>query len=655
MNKLRDFLAGANRLQQAKVFKIIASVLVLVGAIAVISSYTIAVTAPAAPVSESSGKPAPAAEGSPAQPESDQDKEMRSAVEASQRLAREILARRTSPANLAIGAALVAGVMLVVVWLGLGLTYLALVGVALGLAYPLALLGWGGLSRVLLGMVALTASFTALMQGLRIAVSGPGPVFAIARNCLAEAVRLKVSLVFIVMLIFGLSALPLLMDPTTPLRYRVQSFLQYGTAGSYWIIAVLTLLFAVGSVTSEQRDRQIWQTMTKPVAPWQYILGKWLGVAGLSAVLLAVSCAGVFLFTDYLRRQPAVDESPQLSAQTVLSEDRDILENQVLAARLSTGPEIPLSPDDPEFQTWVKAYIEDGRKGDPGFASDEATLEKIESDLYKSYEQAYRTVPPGNYRTYVFKGLGEARRLNQEITLKYRIDSGSNMPDQLYHLTFVVNGILILPPSEVTLGPTHTLRIEPSMVNDNGELEIEVHNAAIEPTGDPSGPVRVTLNPDPISFPASGLEVFYPAGSFQMNFARVALVLWIKLAFLAILAITASTFLSFPVACLVAFSIFLMAEGTGFLSLSLEYYDAADQTGHVVLWKVPVRAIGMCVTWMFKTYSELRPTTRLVDGRLLEWGSVAWGATVLAAWSAALFGASVGVFRRRELATYSGN
>jgi len=164
----------------------------------------------------------------------------------------------------------------------------------------------------------------------------------------------------------------------------------------------------------------------------------------------------------------------------------------------------------------------------------------------------------------------------------------------------------------------------------------------------------VTPNAGTISIPADGFELTFRAGSYQANFLRVAFILWIKLAFLAMLAIAAATFLSFPVACLVAFAVFLVAEGTGFLSLSLEYYDAVNPGEKIVYYKVLVRAIGLAVAWMFKTYSELRPTGKLVDGRMMAWASMAWGTTVLACWSACLYGLAVLIFRRRELATYSG-
>jgi hypothetical protein len=48
--------------------------------------------------------------------------------------------------------------------------------------------------------------------------------------------------------------------------------------------------------------------MTKPVASWQYILGKWLGLISLAANLLAICGSAVFLFTEYLKTQPAHGE-----------------------------------------------------------------------------------------------------------------------------------------------------------------------------------------------------------------------------------------------------------------------------------------------------------------------------------------------------------
>jgi hypothetical protein len=57
---------------------------------------------------------------------------------------------------------------------------------------------------------------------------------------------------------------------------------------------------------------------------------------------------------------------------------------------------------------------------------------------------------------------------------------------------------------------------------------------------------------------------------------------------------------------------------------------------------------------LFKIYADLRPTGRLVDGLRLSWADVSWGVAVLSLCTAVLYVVGVLVFRRRELATYSG-
>src|SRR5262249_24385859 len=146
-----------------------------------------------------------------------------------------------------------------------------------------------------------------------------------------------------------------------------------------------------------------------------------------------------------------------------------------------------------------------------------------------------------------------------------------NAPDTVYKLTFNINGVFH-DPVEITLGNVHTLQLLPAVVDDKGDVELAIYNGAV--VRGPDGSPVIVPNPGAVSIPPDGLEINYSAGTYQMNFFRVAAVMWVKLAFLAMLAITAATFLSFPVACLVAFAIFLIAEGTGFLTISLEYFDA---------------------------------------------------------------------------------
>ena len=95
------------------------------------------------------------------------------------------------------------------------------------------------------------------------------------------------------------------------------------------------------------------------------------------------------------------------------------------------------------------------------------------------------------------------------------------------------------------------------LVGSNGVLRVDFANGDVT-TGE--------VNPEAMYFPPGSVEVSYAHGGYQANFVRVAVVLWVKLAFLSMLAIAASTFLSFPVACMVAMGTFLAAESSGFLS-----------------------------------------------------------------------------------------
>ncbi len=631
--RLREALARANRLQGTLPFKVGASIVVVVAAVAIFASYYIAATAPGAVAPAG-----PPATGAPTEGGS-------SALEAGQRLLESVLSVRAEPGTVAFGVAVGAGVCLAVVWLGLGLTYLALALGAAAVAYPLSRVSGGrDLVRPLLGVVVLTASFTALMQGLRTVLAGPWPVLAVARNVLAEAVRMRISVVFIVMLIVGLSSLPDLLSENQPLRYRVQVFLQWATGGAFWTIALLVVFFSVATVAFEQRDKQIWQTMTKPVAPWEYLLGKWLGLSGLAGVLLLVSFSGVFLFTEYLRQQPAQGETAVALAAGQWSEDRMILQTQVLVARVAVQPETPIDSTSEEFQKSVEQFIENQRKSVDTFAQTEGERAKVAADLYKGLVTAYRTIEPGNYETYVFQGLARARRENRPLILRYRIDSGSNIPSDVYRLTFVFDGVA-QPVREVGLGHFHTVTLVPGVVREDGTVALTVIN------GDYA---RGIANPASVTFPTGGLELSYAAGSYSMNYLRVVLVLWVKLAFLAMVGVCAATFLSFPVACCVALAVFIAAEGASFLNASLQYYDAMNTQRQIEYHRVVIRAIAVPIGRLFQIYSELRPTHRLVEGRLLPWGSVAIGTGVIVLWTVVLYGLGILIFRRRELATYSG-
>lgn len=568
------------------------------------------------------------------------------------------LIENADPGRIIAYASLVGGLVLIlVVWLNLGLVYpfIAFVG---GLFYLLAsFLGFSLTGKVAIGMTSLTLVFMLLMRGSSLALGYAHPVLTIARNVLAEAVRMKISLVFIVMLFFALAALPMLLNSDESLRYRVQGFLQYSTGFTFAFTALLVVFFGAATVSYEQREKVIWQTMTKPVAAWQYLLGKWLGVSVLAAVVLCVSAFGVIQFTEILRNQPAQGElSPFVSKDgSQITEDRLKLETEILAARVSRLPALPFNINDEAFDRAVQIQIENERRANPSYDPDAAERMVIREKLYKDEFTQYFSIDPRaeQYAEYTFAGLGEARQRNLPLTLRYKINAEGNRPDVSYILSFVFEDGTVLPPRRTGLGFSHSMQIPAHVIDNQGMLKLNIYNGQLIADGNLE--YRFQSNVNTFTIPPDGLEVSYSVGSYRTNFFRVYFVLWVKLSLLAMLAVWASTFASFPVACLIAGGLFFMGETSGFVQSALPGWGKTNVDGDPSLYRTAIYFLADNVSSMFTVYNDLRPTKRISEGEFLSWGRVGSGVFTLGCVTVLFFGLGTLIFKRRQLALYSGN
>ncbi len=557
---------------------------------------------------------------------------------------------------LAVGTAAVSGMLILVVWLGLGMIYPLFVGAALLIYFLLKGRSSEVVGSIAVGMIILSLSFMVLMRGASLALSAAHPVFAIARNVLAEAIRMKISLVFIVLLFFVLAAMPMLLNDDQSLRYRIQTFLLYASSFTFLFVGLLVVFFGAATVTYEQREKMIWQTMTKPVAAWQYLLGKWLGVVVLAGILLTVSATGVFLFTEYLRNQPAIGESePYLAADgSGMTEDRLVLETQVLASRVGVTPTLPFSINDPVFEQALEVQIQRERQTNPGYNPNPSERSALKSKIFNDEITEYLSVDPNSekYEEFVFNGLGNAKRLNLPLTLRYKINAEGNRPDMFYILTFAFDDGTVLPPRRTGLGYSHTMALSPNFINSNGQIRVQIINGQLMAASD--GLFDVQTNVNTFTIPRDGLEISYSVGGYRTNFVRVFIVLWVKLAMLAMLAVWASTFSSFPVACLIAGGLFFIGESAGFVQEALPGWGKTNVQGDPSIYRTIIYNFADWISSSFKTYNDLRPSSRLSEGEILSWGSVSRGVLTLGAISGGFFLAGVGIFRKRQLAIYSG-
>lgn len=649
---MRALLSRLNRVQRSRWFKYIASGLVVALAIGLVTA--VAINRSNAAQDRFTVAEPKDVDTSKFTPEQKQAYEQEKSIqELTAKAYNELVDPRGAIAGVAVGLGVVTVISLAVIWLGVGLTSLAFL-VLLGLiAGPMAVYGegrWAGLGKFTFAVGVLGFCFVVLMESLRALLSPSVAVLAIARNVVMEATRMRVSIVFIVMLMFALAAVPGLLDPGTPLRFRVQNFLQYGTGGTFWIIAMLVVFLSVATVAFEQRDKIIWQTMTKPVAAWQYLLGKWLGVVSVAAVLLAVSSAGVFLFTEYLRQQPAQGEMVAFVPKTAgefLTEDRSILESQVLTARRSTKPDFTIDVDKAIGEA-MQARVQAALKADPNFKLTDEIAQGFREQIEREVRAGFSSIEPNSGREFVFSGLKEARDEGRFITLRYKADVGANDPRTITYLTFLFKNVDLSRVQQIPAGQRLTIQAPPAAIDPDGKLYVWIGN------GRPINETALAGATQTVSFGADGLEVYYPAGSYRMNYLRVVGLLWLKLAFLAMVGVCTATFLSFAVAAMTSFGVLFVAESASFLSNALDYYGTTTQKGNLDVVALITRIIAWPIATAFKGYSDLRPTTNLVDGLLIPWSTLVSSGVVIGAVCALLFAIGTSIFRRRELATYSG-
>ncbi|MEM1166086.1 MAG: hypothetical protein AAGI30_07320 [Planctomycetota bacterium] len=554
--------------------------------------------------------------------------------------------------------AVVAAAMIVLGWLGVGATVVGLLLFGGLVAFPLTFFPQTtGLGELLVGVIPLAFLFTTLLELARIALSPATPTLAIARNVLNEAVRMKIALIFIVAIMFLLAFVPTFINEAQPLRYRVQQWLQWGTGLTGALAAMLTIFFGCATVAFEQRDRIIWQTVTKPVSSIQYVLGKWLGIMTVNAVILAVMAGGVFMFTEYLRLQPADGEIAHHRIATgqsskddpnLMTVDRRLLEQQVLVAREGLKPEsIDMEREDiqAEITRLVNRTLEDIQVRQPDREITPQLRAETRQDITEQIDQAARSVQPGGFPLILlFTELDDVPEDGGELTLRYKFDAGSNDPSVVYRFMFVINQASSIE-QEVVLGTTQTLSIRPEAIIREGE---NAGRLLVEVYADAGNRFTATVPPD------DGVELLVTRGSYPLNFTRIMVVMFIKLGFIAAVAVMASTIVSFPVACMVTLIIWTAAELSGFLYVSLEWFQTRTHDGNTMWLNLITRELARPIAWSLRTYSELRPNAKLVEGRYVGWGELAASLLIIGAWSIGALLIGIGVFRKRELALYSG-
>jgi hypothetical protein len=449
-------------------------------------------------------------------------------------------------------------------WRGAGTAVAAMLAAAC-LVWFLVQHGWLLMATGLAGIVGMTAGCGLGLAAIRAAVGGPGPIAAVARAVVDEAVQMRATIPLLIVLVVLVPTLPLVLDHSERLQYRVQFVLSWALGGTSLILSVLTIVLACGSVCGDIESRRIHMTLVKPLQRWQYLLGKWVGIVLFDLLLVVVAGAGTYTFVSVLAATEASDAA-----------DRTTLDREVLTSRVATAP----LPSDPEGRdAAIAASIDRQEKDDPdAFARNPAAARRR---IRQEYDWQWHTVTADMVSTFVFHGLGDARRRaadDPEATIQLQLRPRAyNVDVDLADVRFalwlndrpwpVVDG-QHLEQTLRTLAVT-VLDLPAAEITEDGVLTVTVANRNLVPAGETT-PTAITFSP------GDGMRVYHRVGGFAGNFLRALVVMWVKLSMLAAVGIAAASGLGFPMAILASLVVYAAALGSGFLRDALGRYNVVS-------------------------------------------------------------------------------
>ncbi len=466
-----------------------------------------------------------------------------------------------------------------------------------------------------------------------------GRIWAVARHMIAEGVRMKIAIVFLVLIAMVVVGLPFSVSGDSSLTGAVQSFLSYALAATSVLLGMLTI-FMSRSVSDELVDRQMFLVVTKPIPRWQYIVGKWLGITLLNISFLACAGATVYGMVHYIKRtHPPLD--PVFDAAE--------LNNEILVARHAGKPRLPNFMEDADLE--FQRNLEEGR-----YAERLDFDPKVEKQtLLKKHEARWRVVGPGDNRVFEFENVLCDRSPGQYIQLRYKAEVSPYPPDEIYRSAWVFGDAykgtrVVQIPRRDMQGRYHTIRIPAETVAADHTLLVRFYN--YNPFADERTLASV------IEFRASDpVEVLFTVGTFGGNLFRLLVMMLCKLMFLAGVSLLAVTVFSFPVACLMSFTVYVLAGARGFIMESFDFASTDRLSMFASLKEFVVQGLMYLFRWVYwvvPDFGRYDAVEDFVNGRNVSLVWVLQAVTELAFLkSVVILGLAVLFFYRREVAEVS--
>jgi len=412
-------------------------------------------------------------------------------------------------------------------------------------------------------------------------------IWAVAMNTVKQALRMKIAVVFMILLFVLLPVLGMTTTGDETLKGRLQTFVSYGLSLTSLLLCLLTIIISIYSVTSDIDQKQIYTVVTKPIRRFQLLLGKLLGILLLDIALLGLFSMIIFIFAIYMPTFVKPSEAELIEA-----------DNEFFTARAALN--VPVVDVTEEVEARYKQLKELDR------LPPDYTYEQTIAELTKRAQLAKRAAIVGGRLVWEFDNV---KPLSDSLFIRFKYDIYPNPPDSQVYGRWLAGDWQFIKYGQRPKTPIydqlhknaartfHEIEFPAEVVPEDGHLAIAFMN--------------YPYNNATVIFPPDGLEVLYKADSFADNFLRATLLILFRLIFLACLGLFAASFLSFPVAILFCLWIFFTASVSGFIndSFTLLSHNVGVFYSYTIQW----------IVGLLPEFDKYNPTTFIIPARLVNW------------------------------------
>lgn len=435
---------------------------------------------------------------------------------------------------------------------------------------------------------------------------------------------LGVSLAFLIVL----PCLPVFLTGDGTPAGHIRLYMMYSLNLIIFFLSLIVIFQSSNALYEEIEQRHMYLLVTKPVPRWKIVVGHWAGMTAVAALLLAAAIILNLAGMKWIRERFDAVITPQ-QWQAIRAE--------LFSARRSARP------PEPDIQSAVHSEIARIRTENP---SEKVDYKRVEKSVSQREFFKHNCVSARFKKVWEINGIRAVK--GDSFQFKFTFFCSDIPKDGTARIRWIFGspdtGQQIERIGDYSPGVAHTLHVPISVIGRQGDVSVTCINFDDE---------YLTL-----IFPSdNGIEILYSSGAYWINYAKGAVLILVQLAVLCGIGVFFSSFLSFPVACLMTLFVFGAGSHAGYLSDMLSrrgelprflesFVENPPETAVSVINKAAAAFVN-CLPH----FDRINPVLHIIDGRYIEWETLLFAGAVVIGIQLAAVLAIGGVFlAKKEIA-----